>query len=544
MILLVTEKCNPDNFQRDGGARLVATLKKVFNSSLKIMQFGSQIGDEADWHFRYPSDLANRFDRRIANAEFIAQKVKSVESHSIDVIFTDVIFVHVSMQFGLTKVPLSKGVRIWTLPMFLSSSYELSAEAVPEEYKKLERLTLANSHNILTPSYLEKKQLIDLYQIPENVLHLVPRGIDTSFIVPKVRYLNGSPIFCSIGSIKPQKNTLDLIDLFANLLVKFPDSKLKIIGPIQNDAYYQKVIDKTYHLGLNNNVEFTGYLAPDQISSAIQECHIHISTSLCETFGRTIFETLASGLPNIARLENNGAADFLSHLPYIKFVSNNKEAVDAICKILDNLSELSEMATEIGELYDDKLLAKILAAKICYKETIAISDFDGTLFHKNDLARTSKCVEEFRIFDKKVICSARPIEDLLEQNKLYDLQADWIIAYSGAVVTDGSGQVLWITPLNQKDISKLKSLLMIAEVTKFQEELLQISIPSDLELNVPGLNVEIYQEKAFISNWQASKFRAINKLLNHIKWFGNIKTFGDGRYDREFLNYFDGQLIS
>ncbi|BBB57384.1 hypothetical protein MPCS_01394 [Candidatus Megaera polyxenophila] len=36
-ILLVTEKYNPDDIQRDGGARLVETLKRSFGKSLSII---------------------------------------------------------------------------------------------------------------------------------------------------------------------------------------------------------------------------------------------------------------------------------------------------------------------------------------------------------------------------------------------------------------------------------------------------------------------------------------------------------------------------
>ena len=53
------------------------------------------------------------------------------------------------------------------------------------------------------------------------------------------------------------------------------------------------------------------------------------------------------------------------------------------------------------------------------KEAVAISDFDGTLFHKDDAEKTMRCVEAFKKFPVKVLCSARPVNDLLEQLKIY-----------------------------------------------------------------------------------------------------------------------------
>ena len=102
------------------------------------------------------------------------------------------------------------------------------------------------------------------------------------------------------------------------------------IGSIQNQQYYKQVKDKIKELDLSENIELTDYVSPDKLSSMIADYHIHISTSNCETFGRSIFETLASGMPNITRLRNNAAYDFLKNLPYIKFTLDNNEALYAL----------------------------------------------------------------------------------------------------------------------------------------------------------------------------------------------------------------------
>ena len=106
-ILLVTEKCGPAENQRDGGARLVETLQRIFGDSLQVIQFGPQAESSSTWHYPYPINLPNRFERRLANAQFIAEKVKRIDQD-----FTHVIFAHVSMQFGLIDVPLRGDLNI------------------------------------------------------------------------------------------------------------------------------------------------------------------------------------------------------------------------------------------------------------------------------------------------------------------------------------------------------------------------------------------------------------------------------------------------
>lgn len=538
-ILLVTEKCSLDEAEKDGGARLVETLQKAFQENLSIMQFGPKADPSATWHFNYPFDLANRFERRIANADFIAEKVKSAQHN-----FTHVIFIHISMQFGLLKYPLQEDIQIWTFPMFLTPSYIASGEVVPEHYCEIERRALANAKNILTPSHLEKEQLVELYSIPEEHIHVVPRGINTQLIDPQVRSLNGPAKFCSIGSIKPQKNTLGLVRLFAKVRMRFPESTLRIIGPIQNPDYFADVCREIQKLKLTETVEFTGYIPPSKLGRAIQDIHLHLSASTCETFGRSIFETLASGIPNIARKTGNAAAEFLEHQPYIRFVDNESETVNCIEEILSHLSRLSCMACEIGNLYDDEILSRLMVAKICGSEPLAISDFDGTLYHKEDPEKTLRCITAFRKFPVRILCSARPLHDLLDQLKFYNLDVDWIIGSSGAVVTNRDGKPLWITPIEPSEVADLEKLIPNTTPLEMEGQIVQIAIPTAIPPSIFGFRSEAYQGTTFIAHWQASKLHAVHRLLRHLNWMGQVRVFGDGPYDRELLTYFDGTLIT
>lgn len=536
--LLVTEKYNPSITQRDGGSRLVNALKRALMNDVSIMQFGTQNCSTATWCFDYPIHSNNRFKQRIDNAAFIAEKIKNVEKQ-----FTHIAFIHVSMQFGFINMPLANSIETWTFPMLLTPSYRLSGEDVPIKYTEMEHLVLGNTHNILTPSYLEKEQLKIFYSIPEQKIHIVPRGVDTDLLIPKIRFYHQPPVFCNISSIKPQKNTIGLIKLFAKIHKIFPGAKLNIIGPIQNQPYYHEVKGLIEALGFNDIIKFTGYISPDNLATVIQDTHIHLFTSHCETFGRSIFETLASGIPNIAIAENNAAADFLSHLPYAKFLDNEEKALDTVKQVLDDLPRLSKMALEIGELYGSKMLDRLLVGKIQNKKVIAVSDFDGTLFHEKDPKKTEFCIKAFQKFSIRAICSARSLNDLIDQMQHNNLTANWIIAYSGAVVSDGEGNILFTTPMDVSNIAYIKHIVPEAKKTIISGNVVQMYMPANLLPPVFDLHVEIYKGIAFVSSWHASKFRAIHKLLNYIEWDGTITAFGDSKYDKEFITYFGGKFI-
>lgn len=541
-ILVVTEKFDPETSQRDGGAQLVNTLKRVFGNTLYIMQFGETNNPSAHWNFIYPYDLSNRFEKRLANAGFIAEKIKAVEHD-----FTHICFIHISMQFGLVSCRLSSKIKIVTFPMFLSPSYQISGEVVPLDYIAAEKEALKLSECVLTPSHLEKKQLVNHYQLDQKKIKVIPRGINECYIAQKNKDFHGHLNFCSIGSIKPQKNTLELVHLFSKIHAKYENSNLNIIGPIQNQIYYNEVKDLINYLKLHQAIKFEGYVAPLEIQKLINSSHFHLSTSLCETFGRSIFETLAAGIPNIARAQNNAAADFLSHLPYIRFVKNNDEALKVIDEFIPNLSELSNLATEIGTLYSDNFLSRLLVAEVQGQNAIAISDYDGTLYHKNSITKTQESINFFRQFPIRILCSARGLDDLLAQLKLYHLNVDWIIAWGGAVVSDGQGKILWKIPLTNHQLSHLENQLSEVQdkaYIQFENSVLQIAVPADKARSILGFRTEIYSNKAFIAHWQASKLHAIHRLLNYINYSGRVSVFGDGQYDLEMLTYFDGSHIT
>lgn len=538
-ILLVTEKYHPQQNQRDGGASLVRSLVRAFGDDLLIMQFDSQPNNGCKWNYTYPHLSNCRFERRVLNADYIGRKVFDIQKE-----FTHILFIHISMQFGILKYPLNSNIRAWTFPMFLTPSYIKSGEVVPHEYTLLERLSLAQSQNILTPSRLEKRQLLEFYNVPEEKVHVIPRGIDTTFIKPHIRSYTSRPIFCSIGSIKPQKNTLGLVELFSQLHQKYPHAKLRVVGPIQNDRYYHRVRERIKHLGQESNIEFTGFITPQCMGSTLEGCHLHLSTSACETFGRSIFESLATGLPNIAIKPGNAAAEYLDGLPYARFTDDIKMMSAEVDAMLEKLATLSHLATEVGELYDDVLLSQMIVAKIRESPPIAISDFDGTLYHKEDPLKTKRSFKAFKKYPLKVICSARPLKDILEQLQRHKLEAEWIIAYGGGIIARGCGEVLHELPLNAEDVRALQALFPGSNLCKHNQQPLQVTVPYFLLTELTGYRIEQYQQETFISNWKASKLHAVHKLLRHLNWQGQVLVFGDGPYDNELLTYFDGIRIT
>lgn len=540
--LIVTEKCGAPLDQRDGGARLVESLRRGLGGPVDVMQFGAgaATGDgDARYRHRYPVAGCDRFSRRVSNAAFVAERVSEVAPA-----YTHVLFVHVSMQFGLGPAPWP-GVRTWTFPMFLTPSYLAAGERVPSAYTEMERRTLGSADRILTPSHFERRQLIDEYDVAQDRVRVVPRGVDRSLLSPRRRVLEGPPLFCSIGSIKRQKNTVGLIRLFQAIRTRHHGARLRIVGPVQDAAYAREVHEAVTTLRLEEAVELIGHVSPTELPQAIADAHVHLSASACETFGRAIFETLASGIPNLAPARRNAAAEYLEHAPYAGFYEDVEDALRRLDAMLGDYHRLSAMALEVGELFDDAQLCRLLAAELREAEVFAVCDFDGTLYHKDAPERTRRSVDAFLRYPVRAVCSARPIPDLLTALEMLGVKVDFVIGWSGAVIADGAGNPISRLGFSREEADAIEARLPpgAARLTD-GDTTLQFSVPCDpSRVDVPGTRLEAYQGTTFLGRWESSKLRAVHRLLRHLDWRGRVRAFGDGRYDEELLVYFDGMLV-
>lgn len=537
--LVVTEKCGPEAGERDGGSRLVATLRRAFGDAIAIAQFGPTCSDAATWHFAYPSGGADRFARRLANAAFVANHVRELAPA-----FTHVLFVHVSMQFGFTEDALA-GVECWTFPMFLTPSYLAAGEVVPDAYTHRERAVLAVAERIITPSHFERRQLVDFYGVPARNVRVVPRGIDMPADAARVRELGGEGALrlCSVGSIKRQKNTRGLLRAFAGVRARHGDAKLIVVGGVQDDAYGALVRADVGRLGLGRSVDFVGHVEPRDLPAAIANAHLHVSASSCETFGRSIFETLALGLPNVALAPCNAASEYLSGAPYSMFLPHVDDIPAGVDALIEDLPQRSALASEVGVLFDDDALGQILAAELRGEEAIAVSDWDGTLFHKDDHSRTRTSIDAFRRFRVRAICTARPVIDVVSALERHDLTVDWIVGFGGAVIADGHGREVWLRALDAGDIAAIGARLPDARCVRHDDDVVQISTASKSPLLPLGYRTESYQGITFVSQWECSKLRGVRRLLRHVGWLGRVRAFGDGIYDDELLTFFDGARV-
>lgn len=110
------------------------------------------------------------------------------------------------------------------------------------------------------------------------------------------------------GRLDSLKGIDTLVDIWKNLYVKFPEWTLEIFG---DGKEYETIMDKIKKAGLQNNVIL--HSPVQNIFEKFQQSSIFVTASQLESFGMTIIEAQAVGLPVVAYDCPTGPASIIDH---------------------------------------------------------------------------------------------------------------------------------------------------------------------------------------------------------------------------------------
>jgi len=137
-----------------------------------------------------------------------------------------------------------------------------------------------------------------------------------------------------IGTLEPRKNLVRLIKAYSTL-TDLP-GKLVIAG--KKGWYYQEIFDSVKKYGLQDRVQFLGYVSEEEKIKLFQTSKIFVFPSLYEGFGLPVMEAMKSGIPVVT--SSGGAL----------------EEITSGAAVLSDPTVTDQIARNIRRLYDDKKL--------------------------------------------------------------------------------------------------------------------------------------------------------------------------------------------
>lgn len=170
---------------------------------------------------------------------------------------------------------------------------------------------------IFYPSAYVRKYMEDAGAPSQKMIQL-GRGVDTELFNPSRRdeafrkqiAPNGEIIFCCISRLAPEKG----FEFLAQVAQRLHDNglafKLLIVGGNKNPVVDREV--RNYFKDLSEQVVFTGFLRGTALARAYAAADVFLHCSITETFGLVVLESMASGVPVIAR-DEGGPSETVKH---------------------------------------------------------------------------------------------------------------------------------------------------------------------------------------------------------------------------------------
>ena len=148
--------------------------------------------------------------------------------------------------------------------------------------------------------------------------------------------------FISVGRLSKEKGFLDLLVLYKDLIKKYPDWKLDIVGDGPTRDELEKYITDN---SLEKNVTLHGFLGKEKIDYLLQKSSIYLMTSYTESFGIVLIEAMSHGVPCIAYDSAEGAREIIMSGENGFLIKNrNKDAmIQKVSDLIDNRNKRVEM---------------------------------------------------------------------------------------------------------------------------------------------------------------------------------------------------------
>lgn len=133
------------------------------------------------------------------------------------------------------------------------------------------------------------------------------------------------------------------IKILNTLKVKFPDSRLTMIGPdrgLLNDC--RKLVAD---LGLSNSVQFVGSIPNNELYKYYQSHEVYLNTTSYESFGVAVIEAASCGIPIVSN--KVGEIPFLwKDKVNMLMVENNN--IDQYVESIENIFENTELSKKLS----------------------------------------------------------------------------------------------------------------------------------------------------------------------------------------------------
>ena len=211
---------------------------------------------------------------------------------------------HYAVPFGKTSFPIIVTIHDLipliikqTMPNLLHRRY----------YYLLNSLACHKAEKIIVPSFSTKKDVLNLFKVPETKVEVVYCVQDPIFKKISKRQLDNvkdkfaikDGYIFALGNQKPNKGIEFLIEAYHKLVTQ-RSFKYKLILAGVPSKRFRRIVNLISKYGLESFVRFTGKVTDDELVALYNGASVFIFPSLYEGFGLPPLEAMSCEVPVIA----------------------------------------------------------------------------------------------------------------------------------------------------------------------------------------------------------------------------------------------------
>jgi glycosyltransferase involved in cell wall biosynthesis len=190
------------------------------------------------------------------------------------------------------------------------------------------------------------------FRIPSNKVRVIGQGVDTELFNIQPRVVDARDIL-SVTRISPRKRIELLLEVIRHIKEK-AGLRLRLIGTTitPDDQQYEiRLRDRMWRLGLQDSVEFVGFVPQEFIPYYYRASFLHLNVSQTGSMDKTVIEALACGCPVLT--SNDAFFELLKDYPEFIIRDDRPEAI--VQQVL--------VAYSRREQYDPQTLRRLVAGK-------------------------------------------------------------------------------------------------------------------------------------------------------------------------------------